>query len=78
VESQGLLEISLRNYQGCFRRFLAFHGMKHPDEMGSAEIGAFLASLAVERKVATSTQNQALAALIFLYRDVLNRPVRGN
>jgi integron integrase len=51
--------------------------MKHPAEMGEREICAFLASLAVERKVAASTQNQALAALLFLYREVLNRSMEG-
>jgi hypothetical protein len=45
--------------------------MRHPREMGSAEVNAFLSHLAVELKVSASTQNQALAALLFLYRDVL-------
>lgn len=53
------------------RRFLRFHGMRHPREMGSAEVNAFLTHLAVEEQVSASTQNQALAALLFLYRDLL-------
>ena len=54
-------------------KFILFHGKRHPDVMGEAEVKAFLAYLAVTRKVAPSTQNQALAALLFLYRQVLNR-----
>jgi integrase len=64
-------------YTAWVRRFLAFHRMKHPAEMGEPEICAFVGWLAVERKVAASTQNQALAALLFLYRDVLNRSIEG-
>ena len=55
------------------RKFILFHGKRHPDTMGEAEIKAFLAYLAVSRKVSPSTQNQALAALLFLYRHVLDR-----
>jgi hypothetical protein len=62
-------------YAGWVRRYIVFHGMKHPEQMGEAEIQDFLASLAVEKKVAASTQNQALAALLFLYRHVLGRTV---
>lgn len=51
-------------------RFIRFHGMRHPAEMGEAEINAYLTHLAVERDVAASTQNQALSALLFLYRYV--------
>jgi len=47
------------------------HGKRHPREMGAREIQAFLSWLAVERNVAASTQNQALCALLFLYREVL-------
>jgi integron integrase len=50
------------------RRFILFHGKRHPREMGAAEVSAFLGHLAVERKVSSSTQNQAKAALLFLYR----------
>ncbi|HET6498424.1 MAG TPA: phage integrase N-terminal SAM-like domain-containing protein, partial [Coriobacteriia bacterium] len=51
-------------------RFIRFHGMRHPAEMAEGEINAFLTHLAVEEKVSSSTQNQALAALLFLYRHV--------
>ncbi len=60
-------------YVAWIRRFILFHGKRHPAEMSAPEITRFLTSLAVERKVASSTQNQALAALLFLYRDVLEQ-----
>ena len=62
---------TVKTYEQWLRRFLRFHLMRHPREMGSAEVNAFLSHLAVELKVSASTQNQALAALLFLYRDVL-------
>jgi hypothetical protein len=55
-------------YVGWIRRFIHFHNVRHPDEMGSVEVVEFLSDLAVSRGVAASTQNQALAALLFLYR----------
>lgn len=58
-------------YVGWIKRYIFFHGKRHPADMGQEEITAFLSSLAVERNVAASTQNQALAALLFLYREVL-------
>jgi integron integrase len=58
-------------YLGWIRRFIHFHGKRHPAEMGRAEVEAFLTHLAVDAKVAASTQNQALSSLLFLYRDVL-------
>jgi integron integrase len=66
--------LSLRTeeaYVGWVRRFVLHHGTRHPREMGMREIGEFLTHLAVEGRVAASTQNQALAALLFLYRTVL-------
>ena len=63
-------------YVGWIRRFIIFHGKRHPETMGELEIGAFLSSLATEAKVAASTQNQALAALLFLYQEVLGRELR--
>jgi integrase len=54
------------------KRFIFFHGKRHPKDMGAPEIESFLSHLATERTVAASTQNQALAALLFLYRDVLD------
>ncbi|QDV34273.1 integron integrase [Tautonia plasticadhaerens] len=62
-------------YVGWITQFIRFHGTRHPIELGEAEVNAFLTSLAVERRVAASTQNQAMAALLFLYKEVLGRPV---
>jgi integron integrase len=58
-------------YVQWIRRFILFNGKRHPREMGAAELTAFLSDLAVQRNVAASTQNQALHAILFLYRDVL-------
>lgn len=58
-------------YVAWIRRFILFHGKRHPFEMGAAEVTRYLSSLAVQENVAASTQNQALAALLFLYRQVL-------
>ena len=60
-----------QSYVDWSRRFIVFHGKRHPAEMGAGEVGAFLTHLAVERQVSASTQNQAKAALLFLYREVL-------
>ena len=62
---------TVNTYEQWLRRFLRFHRLRHPRTMGSTEVNAFLSYLAVERKVSASTQNQALAALLFLYRDLL-------
>ena len=58
-------------YLGWIRRFILANDKRHPREMGGPEVERFLSSLAVERDVAAGTQNQALSALLFLYRDVL-------
>ncbi len=60
-------------YVAWITRFILFHHKRHPQEMGAPEIEAFLTHLAVHEKVAASTQNQALSALLFLYREVLNQ-----
>ncbi len=62
-------------YVGWIRRFILENGKRHPREMGEAEIEAFLTRLAVEGGVSASTQNQALSALLFLYREVLQQPL---
>src|SRR5438876_2180540 len=59
-------------YVQWIKRFIFFHGKRHPREMGSKEVEAFLTDLAVQKKVAASTQNQALNALVFLYKEVLH------
>lgn len=58
-------------YWDWVRRFIFFHGKRHPRDMGAAEVSAFLTHLAVNRAVSVSTQNQALNALVFLYRHLL-------
>jgi integron integrase len=59
-------------YAGWIRRFILFHNKRHPATMGGDEVNDFLTSLAVEGQVSASTQNQALSALLFLYREVLD------
>ena len=58
-------------YADWVRRFVIFHGRRHPRELGPEHVEAFLTSLAVERQVSASTQNQAKSALLFLYKEVL-------
>jgi integron integrase len=62
-------------YVGWIRRYILFHNKRHPQEMGEREINAFLTHLAVALRVGASTQNQALAALLFLYRRVLEKEI---
>lgn len=61
-------------YVGWIRRYIFFHNKRHPLEMGEPEINSFLSHLAVKDQVSASTQNQALCALVFLYRHVLEKP----
>jgi integron integrase len=67
-----------KSYIQWIKRFVAFHQMKSPREMGASEVEAFLTYLAVDQKVAPSTQNQAFSALIFLYREVYQRDTNWN
>jgi integron integrase len=60
-------------YVGWIKRYIYFHGVRHPSDMGAPEVEAFLTHLAVQENVAASTQNQALSALLLLYRDVLHQ-----
>jgi len=60
-------------YVYWIRRFIFHHGVRHPGEMGADEVRAFLSHLAVQQHVSASTQNQALCALTFLYRRILDR-----
>jgi integron integrase len=66
-----------QTYVSWIKRYILFHKKQHPKEMGSAEIEAFLTHLAVDQNVAASTQNQALSALLFLYREVLKQELDG-
>ena len=63
-------------YVGWIRRFILWHGKRHPIEMGEAEVAAFLSDLANVGNVAASTQNQARNALIYLYKAILDRPLK--
>ena len=60
-----------RAYVGWIRRFILFHGKRHPREMAEFEVTAFISHLATHGKVSASTQNQALSAIVFLYKEVL-------
>ena len=60
-------------YMDWIKRFILFHGKRHPEGLGAPEVEAFLTHLAVQRKVSASTQNQAKSALLFLYREVLGQ-----
>jgi integron integrase len=60
-------------YLDWIRRFIRYHANRHPRDLGGAEVAAFLTYLAVDQHIAASTQNQALAALLFLYREVLQQ-----
>jgi integron integrase len=62
-------------YLHWIKRFIVFTGKRHPRELGAAEVTAFLTHLAVDCRVAAATQNQALAALLFLYKEVLGEPL---
>ena len=62
---------TVTTYEQWLRRFLRFHQLRHPRQMGSEEVNAFLSHLAVDLQVSPSTQNQALSALLFLYRELL-------
>jgi len=64
-----------KQYIAWIRRFIRFHGVRHPNTMGKDEVEAFLTHLAVDREVSASTQSQALSALLFLYREVLEQPL---
>jgi len=67
-----------QSYAGWIKRFIHFHQLKHPKDMGSGEVNDFLTYLAVHRNVSPATQNQALCALIFLYKVVLEMPLGEN
>jgi len=60
-----------KSYLGWIKQYILFHGKRHPLEMGAAEVESFLTHLATARHVASATQDQALSAILFLYRDVL-------
>ncbi len=61
-----------QSYVDWIRRFILFHGKRHPKDMGEKEISQYISHVAVDQKVASSTQNQAFNAIVFLYKNVLN------
>lgn len=65
------------SYVAWIRRYIRFHALRHPRELGAADVTRFLASLAEARRLSASSQNQALSALLFLYRDVLHRQLEA-
>jgi len=66
-----------KTYVSWIRRYILFHGRRHPRELTAGDVSGFLTWLAVDRQVSASTQNQAFAALLFLYREVLALPFGG-
>ncbi len=66
---------TVESYSKWVKRFIFFHRKRHPAEMGKVEVAEFLSALAKQRQVSASTQNQALAALLFLYDKVLRKPL---
>lgn len=64
-------------YLMWMERYIRFHKLRHPRDMGAPEVTAFLSSLAVQDRVSASTQNQALAGILFLYRNVLSIELEG-
>ncbi len=77
IRRRHLSERTEASYVGWIRRFILFHDKRHPRDMGAPEVVAFLSHLAVEQRVSPTTQNKALAALLFLYRHVLDRELEG-
>ena len=66
---------SIESYRRWVLDFIQFNGTRHPNDMGAPEIERFLSHLAINRKCAIATQNQALNAIVFLYKHVLHLPV---
>jgi len=62
-------ELTITSYCRWIKSFILFHSKRHPDQMGEEEVEQFLSHLALNLQISASTQNQALSALIFLYRD---------
>jgi len=75
IETRHYSRRTQETYVQWIKRFIIFSGKRHPRELGAPEVTAFLSHLAVAGQVAASTQNQALAALLFLYREVIDEPL---
>lgn len=77
IRTRHLSRRTEESYVRWYRQFVHFHGLRHPEAMGAAEVGAFLTHLAVNKDLSVSSQNQALNALVFLYRQVLGIELEG-
>lgn len=75
IRLKGYSKQTEKAYVHWIREFIFFHNKRHPSEMAEMEVGDFLTYLAVDRNFAPSTQNQALNALLFLYREILENPL---
>ncbi|MHC5059322.1 MAG: phage integrase N-terminal SAM-like domain-containing protein [Planctomycetota bacterium] len=73
IKSRHYSRSTEKTYRFWIKRFIVFHGIRNPEEMAEKEVNAFLTHLAVKERVSASTQNQALCAILFLYRFVLKR-----
>jgi integron integrase len=73
IKSRHYSRSTEKTYRSWVKRFICFHGVRHPEEMAEKEVNAFVTHLAVEGKVSASTQTQALSAIVFLYRHVIKR-----
>ena len=73
IHRLGLSRRTEKVYVGWVKRYIRFHRMQHPKDLGKVHIEAFLSDLALHGKVSPATQNQALSALLFLYKQVLNQ-----
>lgn len=73
IRRKGMALSTEKTYVSWYRHFVKFHNLRHPKTMGDAEVNAFLTHLAVNRRVAAATQNQALNALVFFFREVMKR-----
>ncbi len=77
VRARGYSRHTEKAYVAWIRRFVLYHGGAHPDQLGRLQVGGFLSYLGMSGRVSPSTQNQAFSALLFLYREVLARAMRG-
>ena len=75
IERKHYSDRTADTYVHWIKRFIYFSGKRHPGGLGALEVTAFLNHLAQERNVAAATQNQALSALLFLYKEVLGQPL---
>lgn len=77
IRTRGYSRRTEEAYTAWVRRFVQFNGRRHPTDLGAAEVRCFLSSLATREQVSAATQNQARAALVFLYREVLRLPLEA-